>query len=186
MKKLVFFLLIITNTVLLAETATFHIGARSYTLRIEDEYIGDYDRDNWNHWISLENSNFTIRDKVLQEESLIPVVVIQSSSGRDRVTQGLWICPFTGETLTDWRQIDIDHVVPLKEAYDSGGWKWTKEKKETYANFLEFEDHLIAVKASANRSKGAQDPFEWLPSNQDFRACHIFCVNDFFPFALTA
>ena len=57
-------------------------------------------------------------------------------------------------------------MIPLKNAHISGGWKWDKVKKSEYANYIDYEGHLIAVSASANRHKGAKSPDEWKPSNQ--------------------
>tara|TARA_Y100000588_G_C13923441_1_gene782503 strand:+ start:364 stop:678 length:315 start_codon:yes stop_codon:yes gene_type:complete len=57
-------------------------------------------------------------------------------------------------------------MVPLKAAHDSGGWAWDENKKASYANEMEYGDHLIAVTASANRQKGARGPDEWKPTNQ--------------------
>ena len=63
-------------------------------------------------------------------------------------------------------ELDIDHMIPLKNAHDSGGWQWSKEKKKDFANDLLDPDHLIAVTSSANRKKGARSPDQWKPSNQ--------------------
>jgi hypothetical protein len=54
-------------------------------------------------------------------------------------------------------------MVPLRNAHDSGAWAWDKTKKQDYANYLDDADHLIAVTASANRSKGARGLEEWKP-----------------------
>ena len=53
--------------------------------------------------------------------------------------------------MTDGTTLDVDHMVPLKNAPDSGGWAWDKDKKAAYANEMGYADHLIAVTASANR-----------------------------------
>lgn len=63
----------------------------------------------------------------------------------------------------------IDHVVPLKEAWESGAWNWSPEKRRDYANDLVDENHLMAVSASANRQKGDRDPMDWMPDRNKCR-----------------
>ena len=69
---------------------------------------------------------------------------------------GTWRDPYTGEVVTDATKLDIDHMIPLKNAHDSGGWAWDRDKKAAFANEISYADHLIAVTASANRRKGAE------------------------------
>lgn len=126
---------------------------------------GEYHRSNWNHWVVMEHGCFTTRDKVLAEESYVPVMAETERGGRCRVVAGLWVSPYTGNTITDASKLDIDHLVPLKEAWESGGSAWSKEEKERYANYLEDPNHLVAVESSLNRRKGAKDPAHWMPPN---------------------
>ncbi len=60
---------------------------------------------------------------------------------------------------------DIDHMVPLKEAWVSGADLWTPERRQAFANDLGYGDSLIAVSASSNRSKSDKDPARWMPPN---------------------
>ena len=104
--------------------------------------------------------------EVLIEESLTPVTY--EDSRECRVSTGKWTGLYTGEEFTDPGELDIDHMVPLANAHRSGGWAWNADQKSRYANDLSSEGHLIAVKASANRSKGSKGPEEWRPPDQGY------------------
>ena len=121
-----------------------------------------YKRSNWQHWIDADKDCQNTRNEVLIRDSLKPVTF--KSSKKCKVASGLWKCPYTGKIFTNPRKLDIDHVVPLKEAYLSGAYTWNKSKKKVFANDLQNPHHLLAVEAKANRTKGAKDPANWLPS----------------------
>ena len=70
--------------------------------------------------------------------------------------------------MTDPGKLYIDHMVPLGNAHASGAWKWSAERREQYANYLADPQNLIAVTASANRSKGARGPEEWRPDDRSY------------------
>ena len=77
-----------------------------------------------------------------------------------KVVSGRWISPFSGKVLYKASEVDIDHVVPLKWAWDHGANKWTKAKREQFAND---PANLLSVERSLNRQKGAKGLDEWLP-----------------------
>jgi len=79
---------------------------------------------------------------------------------RCRVVTGRWISPFTGNVIQNASEIDIDHVVPLKWAWDHGADTWSRDKREKFAND---PVNLWSVELSLNRQKGAKGPSEWLP-----------------------
>ena len=128
----------------------------------------DYDRREYGGWIDFDGDCINTRHEVLAAESLVPPLFLNC-----KVVTGLWFDPYTGRTFTDPTDLDVDHLVPLKEAHISGGFAWTREEKRAYANDLDNPGHLIAVEARENRQKGARGPEEWMPENLDFWCAYL-------------
>ena len=120
-----------------------------------------YVRKDWPHWRDEDSDCQDARDEVLVAESLMPVGFKGTKSCE--VVTGQWRCAYTGEVIRSARKLAIDHVVPLQNAHVSGGWRWSSERRERYANELDDPIHLVAVTASSNRAKGAKGPDAWLP-----------------------
>jgi hypothetical protein len=123
--------------------------------------MAHYSRDRFPHWIS-QGGGCDTRDKVLQRDG-------QSvRTGSDcAITAGTWVSPYDGKTVTDPRGLDIDHLVPLADAWRTGAAAWTDAQREAFANDLT-RPQLVAVTASSNRSKGDQDPSQWKPPNMGY------------------
>lgn len=113
-----------------------------------------YSREQFPHWIS-QGGGCDTRQVVLKRDA-------DYYSGECPVTSGKWYSYFDGVTVYSPSEIDIDHIVPLAEAWRSGASSWTTEKRKNFANDLS-GPQLIAVTASVNRSKGDQDPSTWQP-----------------------
>jgi hypothetical protein len=77
---------------------------------------------------------------------------------------GDWYSLYDGLTFTDPAELDIDHMVPLAEAWDSGAASWDAGRRQAFANDLDHPQALRAVSASSNRSKGDLDPGQWKPT----------------------
>ena len=139
---------------------------------IEAKYFNNkierYNRDDWGRWTDDDNDGLNTRNEVLFEESLIEPVI-----SNNRIVSGRWYDKYTGKYFDDPKDLDIDHLVPLKNAYMSGASNWSKEKKNRYYNYLKNEHHLIAVSRSANRSKSDKSPIEWLPENEEYQCEYI-------------
>lgn len=89
-----------------------------------------------------------------------------------KVVSGEWYSYYDGITLTAPGGLDIDHMVPLAEAWDSGAHSWTAQRREAYANDLDADRSLVAVTARSNRSKSDQDPADWQPPLADARCTY--------------
>lgn len=126
-------------------------------LRVRREVRDGYDRDLFDHW-TYQGDGCDTRDLVLVQESRDEPVV-----GEDCAVSGRWVSAYDGVETTDPSTFDIDHLVPLAEAWDSGARTWDDTRREEFANDLGDRRSLIAVTASSNRSKSDQDPAEWMP-----------------------
>ncbi|EFQ84624.1 hypothetical protein HMPREF0063_10477 [Aeromicrobium marinum DSM 15272] len=128
-------------------------------LPVAAEVRTGYDRDLFTHWIDADGNGCDTRREVLQAESLTPVVV----TGTCTIVSGQWYSAFDGATWTDPADVDIDHLVPLAEAWDSGARTWSEPTRRAFANDLAIPDSLIAVTDSVNQSKSDGDPADWMP-----------------------
>ena len=108
----------------------------------------------------------THAQEVLVAESVSPVSY--ADSGRCRVASGMWVGPYTGEQFNDPGGLDVDHMVPLGNAPSVRRLGWSPEQKRQYANDLSYDNHLIAVQASANRAKGSRSPADWKPPDRGY------------------
>ena len=125
-----------------------------------------YDRSLYGDWIDEDGDCQNTRAEVLIAENT--GTLTYTSSTNCIVSTGTWYDSYTDTVYTTAGDLDVDHMVPLKEAHDSGGWNWDSIKRKQYANDLTAPEHLIAVSASANRSKSASDPAEWMPTNTEY------------------
>ncbi|WP_413757220.1 HNH endonuclease family protein [Streptomyces sp. MMBL 11-3] len=127
-----------------------------------------YKRTSFKHWVDADRDSCSTRAEVLIAESRTEPTVEAGC----KVTSGEWFSYYDGVTLTAPGGLDIDHMVPLAEAWDSGASAWPAKHREEYANDLDAERSLVAVTARTNRSKADQDPADWLPPLADARCTY--------------
>src|SRR5690606_30000806 len=130
-----------------------------------------YRREDWPHWSDADGDCQDTRQEVLVAESEVPVRF--RDARRCTVAEGRWRCPYTGRVITDPRQLDVDHLVPLHEAHRSGGHAWDREERRRYANALDDPMHLVAVERGANRAKGDKAPHAWMPTFEAHRCEYV-------------
>ncbi|GIE86855.1 HNH endonuclease family protein [Actinoplanes regularis] len=144
--------------------ATAQTELNSLTVAAEAN-AGTYDRDLFPHWITISGTCNT-RETVLKRDG--SNVVVSSACA---ATSGSWYSPYDGATWTAASDLDIDHVVPLAEAWRSGASAWTTSKRQSFANDLT-RPQLIAVTDNVNQSKSDQDPSTWQPSVTSYRCTY--------------
>lgn len=130
---------------------------------------GSYHRVQWmpgGSWADTDGDCQDGRQEILIAQSTIKPTLTKDNCS---VISGRWVDPYTGEVTNNPGDVEIDHLVALKEAHDSGGFGWLRERKQAFAQDLA-SGNLFAVMTSTNRSKGDRDPGEWLPANK-VRAC---------------
>ncbi|WP_328428066.1 HNH endonuclease family protein [Streptomyces sp. NBC_00443] len=142
--------------------------ARSYLaqLTVATEDRTGYDRDLFPHWITQSGACNT-RETVLKRDG--SGVVTDSSCA---ATSGSWYSQYDGATWTAASDLDIDHLVPLAEAWDSGADSWTTSRRQSFANDLT-RPQLIAVTDNVNQAKSDQDPATWMPSRTAYRCTYV-------------
>ncbi|MCZ7434888.1 HNH endonuclease family protein [Micromonospora sp. WMMC241] len=119
-----------------------------------------YSRTRFPHWRDT-GKNCDVRDSVLQKDG----EGIKLSGCN--VVGGRWESVYDGVELTDPSDVDIDHTVPLANAWRSGADEWDDSKRGDFAND-QTRPQLIAVSARSNRAKGDQDPSQWKPANRSY------------------
>lgn len=136
----------------------------------EEQETDSYDRDRFRHWVNVEDK-CSAREYVLREESLSSVTY--KDEAECTVSEGEWLSLYDGAKLTLASDVDIDHMVPLKEAWESGAHSWNDAKRRSYANDIEDDRSLIAVSAKSNRSKSDRDPTDWMPTSEDYVCTYV-------------
>ncbi|KAG6193401.1 hypothetical protein E4U34_004309 [Claviceps purpurea] len=120
-----------------------------------------YSRTKFPTWDTIEGTCNT-REFVLKRDGKNVVV------NDDCVAEsGSWVSPYDGLRFNGASKLDIDHMVPLKNAWISGAANWTTAERRAFANDVT-RPQLWAVSAHSNRSKSDESPDEWKPALKAF------------------
>ena len=140
------------------------------TIRVENERPNGYQRSLFEHWRDIDGDGCDSRDQVLKRDSITRAQVDPISCD---VIAGDWVSPYDGARFSDPSDIDIDHVVALKEAWDSGAWAWSSATRKAYANDTSDRRTLAAVTDRVNQQKSDKDPSNWLPPLKSYICTYI-------------
>ncbi len=138
-------------------------------LSVKPEASSQYSRSSFNHWVDVDGDACNARYEVLIIESIKKVQI----GSKCKLIGGTWISKYDNLKSTDPSKFDVDHFVPLKEAWQSGANRWNASTRTSYANDLSFAGSLIAVSASSNRSKSDKDPNNWMPTNKKYHCVYV-------------
>jgi hypothetical protein len=129
-------------------------------LPVAPETRAGYDRTKFRHWTDANGDCQDTRSEVLRQETVGKI------TGSCTVVTGQWRSIYDGLTWTQASDVDIDHLVPLAEAWDSGAKRWNSATRKAYANDLGDARSLIAMTDNLNQSKGDKDPAQWMPAQR--------------------
>ncbi|MFJ4836214.1 HNH endonuclease family protein [Streptomyces sp. NPDC088747] len=151
------------------DTVTLPVRDALKSLLIRDESRTGYERSKFRHWTDADRDGCNARMEVLLEEA----VNAPEQGLNCTLTGGLWYSAYDDAYFDSARKLDVDHLVPLAEAWDSGASGWNTKEREAYANDLHDTRALIAVSAGSNRSKSDQDPSTWVPPYEGYRCRYV-------------
>lgn len=138
-------------------------------LSSKGEHPSGYARSKFKLWIDADHDGCDTRDEVLISEATKPPKIGDGCS----MSAGRWLSRYDGVATTNPTSFDIDHLVPLNEAWQSGAWKWSAATRKAYANDLGYKASLIAVTAHENRSKGDREPQDWMPERAAYACKYV-------------
>jgi hypothetical protein len=149
--------------------STVQAGSLLPQLKVSAPKLTGYSRDLFRLWIDADGNGCDARKEVLISEARVKPTLLAGC----RLSGGRWWSAYDNLYITDAGSLDIDHFVPLSEAWQSGAWRWSPTTRKAYANDLDYPLSLIAVTASTNRQKSDQDPAEWLPAFNEYRCTYV-------------
>ncbi|QYH35681.1 DUF1524 domain-containing protein [Salinibacterium sp. M195] len=122
-------------------------------------------------WLDVDRNGCDTRNDILARD-----LTATTKSGSCKVLTGQLVSPFTNAQIDFLRGnatsalVQIDHVVSLSNAWQTGAQQLTQEQRITLAND---PINLLAVDGKSNAQKGAGDTATWLPSNKSFRCSYV-------------
>lgn len=156
-----------------AATTTYSAPLRTAVrqLPVAPENTSAYDRQRYfGSWIDSNGDCQNTRHEVLIAEG----TKIGLSSSGCTVTTGTWRSFYDGKTYTAPSQIQIDHLIPVSEAWDSGAQRWTQARRVAFYNDLGVGFALNNISGALNQSKADKGPEAWMPPANRCRYIEIW------------
>jgi len=130
-----------------------------------------YSRAAFTHWSDLNRDGCDSRNEILKRD--LTQIIFKTGTRDCKVISGQLLDPLSGKTLifsSSKSTVDIDHLVSLSNAWQTGAAYLDKKTRESLAND---PLNLLAVNAKLNRQKGDGDAATWLPPLKSFRCKYV-------------
>jgi len=130
-----------------------------------------YSRAAFTHWSDLNRDGCDSRNEILKRD--LTQIIFKTGTRDCKVISGQLLDPLSGKTLifsSSKSTVDIDHLVSLSNAWQTGAAYFDKKTRESLAND---PLNLLAVDAKLNRQKGDGDAATWLPPLKSFRCKYV-------------
>jgi hypothetical protein len=133
------------------------------------EHRRGYDRRKFRSWTDADRDGCTTRNEVLVAEATRPPT-IRPGCG---LTGGRWFSWYDGVTTGRRPALRVDHLVPLREAWESGAHRWRTRTRRQLTNDLGYGASLTVVSAKSVRAKGSAEPHRWMPPRPRARCGYL-------------
>jgi len=134
-----------------------------------------YSRDQFGQaWADVDRNGCDTRNDILKRD--LTSIIYKAGTRNCVVASGTLVDKYSGETINFVRgnitsmEVQIDHVVALSNAWQTGAFKLTLEQRTALAND---PLNLFAVKGSLNQQKSDGDAATWLPPLKSFRCTYV-------------
>jgi len=130
-----------------------------------------YSRAQFPHWSDLDRNGCDARNDILKRD--LTEVIFKAGTRDCKVISGVLLDPFSNKVLaftSAKSAVDIDHLVALSNAWQTGAAYFDRSKRSQFAND---PINLLAVDSRLNRQKGDGDAATWLPPHKPFRCEYV-------------
>jgi hypothetical protein len=132
-----------------------------------------YSREQFPHWKDPDKNGCDTRNDILKRD--LTKLSFKAGTNNCKVISGSLLDPYSNKLISfdlskSTSNIDIDHVVALSNAWQTGAFQLTLIQRTNFAND---PLNLLAVDAKLNRQKGDGDAATWLPPFKSFRCTYV-------------
>jgi hypothetical protein len=132
-----------------------------------------YTREQFPHWKDPDKNGCDSRNDILKRD--LTKVVFKADTNNCKVIAGTLLDPYSNKLIEfdlskSASTIDIDHVVALSNAWQTGAFQLTLTQRTNFAND---PLNLLAVDFKLNRQKGDADAATWLPPYKSYRCTYV-------------